>query len=83
MRIGEVDTVNLLKTLSVLDCSYAKQFAIRPRSNLGHRNHMSNKQPIGCLSINNSTFVRTNNPFKIEIYSSTIEISIKKVIRIT
>ena len=76
-RIGDVDTVNLLKN-SVLDSSNLKQFAIRPTPNFGHRNHMSNKQPIGCLNINNSTCVHTNNLFKTEIYSITIEISIKK-----
>ena len=40
------------------------------------RNHMSNKQPIGCLDINNSKFVHTNNLFKIEIISITIDILI-------
>ena len=81
-RIGDVETVNLLKN-SVLDSSNLKQFAIRPRPNFGHRNHMSNKQPIGCLSINNSTLVHTNNLFKIEIYSITIEIFIRKVTKIS
>ena len=47
------------------------------------RNHMSNKQPIGCLDINNSKFVHTNNLFKIEIISITIDILIKTAMKIS